>query len=183
MKAMVDKLLALDMNVIVTARSATLYSSDEFMKAVGTKADGPKDLAYLFDVVLELKKDETTGKFMATTKKDRTNTLPAVFEFSYPSFVQYVGIDGLEREPVVFKQTISINERAGRATQVTFRGKSVMTAGVLGETLETIADLQVVYGSEKLQQKLKEEYVVDSLLDLKEDEANLLINDLKEQTK
>jgi len=59
------------MNVIVTARSATLYSQEEFMKILGTKPDGPKDLPYMFDVVLELTKTMRDGKevFIARTEK------------------------------------------------------------------------------------------------------------------
>jgi len=34
-KNLIDRLLSLDMNVIVTARSATLYSQEEFMKILG----------------------------------------------------------------------------------------------------------------------------------------------------
>lgn len=183
MKALVDKILSLDMNIIVTARSSTLYSTEEFMKAEGTKADGPKDLPYLFDVVLELKKDKTTGKFIAITHKDRTNTLPTEFEFAYSSFVQYVGLEGLEREPVVFKQIQQLNERTGRKRQVTFNEKPVMTAGVSGEQLEKIAKLTSDYGSDLLLEKIKGDYFVDSILDLKEDEARLLIHTITEELK
>ena len=50
-------MLALDMNIIVTSQSKVLYSSEEFMKVLGTTADGPKNFAHMFDVVIELKKD------------------------------------------------------------------------------------------------------------------------------
>ncbi|MBT7929339.1 AAA family ATPase, partial [Candidatus Peregrinibacteria bacterium] len=83
-KGLIQKLLALDLNIICTARARVEYSQEpgEFMKPVGLKPDGPKDLPYMFDVVLELK-ETPDGKRLASTIKDRTNTLPNSFEFSY----------------------------------------------------------------------------------------------------
>lgn len=43
-KSLILKLLSLDMNVIVTARSSTEYAKEGFMQAIGTKPDGPKEL-------------------------------------------------------------------------------------------------------------------------------------------
>ena len=43
-KSLVYRILALDMNVIITARSKPMYSNEqgEFMKVIGTTAEGPK---------------------------------------------------------------------------------------------------------------------------------------------
>lgn len=178
-KGLIQKMLTLDMNVIVTARSATLYSTEEFMKVEGTKADGPKDLPYMFDTVIELTKN-SEGKFIANVKKDRTNMLPSTFEFSYQALTEYLGIEGLEREPVVFNQKTALNQLKGRNTKIEINGKEITTAGINAENLEKLAALAEDFSEEKLQTKLREDYMVDSVLDLKNDEAELLIKDLSE---
>lgn len=184
-KNLIDKLLVLDMNVIVTARSTPLYSQEEFMKILGTKPDGPKELPYFFDIVLELTKQVKDGKemFIARTEKDRTNTLPKVFEFSYPSFVQYIGIKSLERDPVVFNQKTKLNESTGRNTEITYNNKKIKTAGITANQLKTLEHLAEIVGQDELQDLLNEEFCVNSLLDLKESEAEFLIKDLNEKHK
>lgn len=184
-KNLIDRLLSLDMNVIVTARSATLYSQEEFMKILGTKPDGPKDLPYMFDVVLELTKTIRDGKevFLARTEKDRTNTLPANFDFTYQSFVEYIGIDGLERDPVVFDQKIRMNESVGRNKEIVYAKKKIKTAGVTAEQLGMLEAFVGEIGQDEMSNILKDDFCIDSLLDLKTSEAELLINDLKEKNK
>jgi hypothetical protein len=184
-KNLIDRLLSLDMNVIVTARSATLYSQEEFMKILGTKPDGPKDMPYMFDVVLELTTEMRDGKeiFIAHTEKDRTNTLPTVFDFTYQSFVEYVGIKGLEREPVVFDQKKRLNENVGRYNEIIYKKKKIKTAGINAEQLKELEELMGKVGEEEVTAILEGDYFVHSLLDMKESEASLLIQDLKEKTK
>lgn len=179
-KNIIDSLLALDMNIIVTARSSTLYSQEEFMKIMGTKPDVSKEVPYLFDVVLELKRGKTKDEFIARVEKDRTNTLPEEFPYSYQSFVNYIGIDGLEREAVVFKQKEALNQNVGRTTEISFKGNTLKTAGVTAKNLEMLAELSEKLGTDVVQQKLKEDYYIDSFLDLKESEANILIKDLQQ---
>jgi len=186
-KNLIDRLLALDMNVIVTARSNTLYSQDkeEYLKVIGTKPDGPKELPYFFDIVLQLKKETRNGKevFIAYTEKDRTNTLPATFEFSYSSFVQYVGIKGLEREPVIFDQKKKLNESIGRNLEITYNKKKIKTAGITAEQLKALENLTETVGQDEVSNLLQDEFCVNSLLDLKESEADLIIKDLTEKSK
>jgi hypothetical protein len=47
-KAFINKLLALDLNIIVTAKTKNEYAADtsEFMKIIGKKPDGPKEAPY-----------------------------------------------------------------------------------------------------------------------------------------
>ena len=66
------------------------------MQVIGTQPDGPKNLPYMFDTVLELTKDGE--KRMAIAHKDRTNSLPHEFEFTYQAFTDALGIEGLERK-------------------------------------------------------------------------------------
>lgn len=177
-KAIIKKLLALDMNIIVTAPSKTLYSTEkeDFMKVIGTDADGPKQLPFMFDVVLELKSEGK--KRLAFARKDRTNKLPfnEWFEFSYPSFVKYIGVEGLERNAVVFRQQQELEARNERTTKVTYNGKELLTAGVQPDSLKKLEIL--AKRSPDLKQKLMEDYLVESVLDLREDEALLLIDEL-----
>jgi hypothetical protein len=184
-KNLIDRLLSLDMNIIVTAQSSMLYSQEEFMKVLGTKPDGPKKLPHMFDVVLELtkKKDGDKDKFIARTEKDRTNTLPSTFEFSYQSFVEYVGIEGLERDPVAFDQKKKLNESVGRTTEITYNKQKIKTAGITAKQLAEIEKFIEKVGQDAIENSLKDDYYVDSLLDLKESEAALLLKDLQEHDK
>jgi hypothetical protein len=177
-KSFINKLLSLDMNVIVTTGVATEYATGGFMKAVGTKPEGPANFDKPFDVVLELY-ITTDGKRMAQVRKDRTNTLPPTFEYSYQSFTEYMGIEGLDREPIVINQKAALEQKIGRNFTISFGGSELKTAGVTAENLATLQDLSAEYGEEELQAKVREDYLIDSLLDLKNDEAELLIKDIK----
>jgi len=179
-KGLIKKLLALDMNIICTARAKTAYSQAEgdFMKAIGLVADGPKELPFLFDVVLELSVAED-GKRYATVIKDRTNTMPDKFEFTYEEFVKFIGNEELEREPVVINQQQAMDSYTTRNHDVTFKGKNIKTAGVTEEQLEALAKIADSDKKDALAEKLRVDYMVTSLLDLKEDEAAVLLKDLK----
>jgi len=52
-----------------------------------------------------------------------------------------------------------------------------MTAGVSSKSLEELEGISLTYPN--LGQKLKEDYLLDNLLDLREDEAKSLISDIK----
>jgi Cdc6-like AAA superfamily ATPase len=177
------KILSLDMNIIFTAPTKTQYSEDEseFMKVIGVQPDGPKDLPYLVDVLLRLEKDEDNLRW-AVVEKDRSNKLPERFEFSYPSFVKYLGVDGLEREAVKFDQQSSFNEAAGRKKQVEFQGTTINTAGITAEQMETLQKIVETVDEDLVNHKLLDEYAVTSALDLREDEAALFINSLIDST-
>jgi len=151
------------------------------MKIIGVQPDGPKDLPYLVDVVLRLEKDED-GKRLAIVEKDRSNRLPETFEFSYPSFVKYLGVDGLEREAVQFEQQSSFNQAAGRNNEVVFQGTTVLTAGITAAQLEELQTIVSTLDEEVVNHKLLDEYAVTSALDLREDEAAMFISSLQEKT-
>lgn len=177
-KGLIKKLLALDMNIICTARAKTAYSSDEFMKAIGLIPDGPKELPFLFDVVLEL---STAGdKRYATVIKDRTNTMPDKFEFTYQELVKFIGNDELERDPVVIRQEEAMEDYTTRNHEIVFKGKKTKTAGVTAEQLDKLAEIAESDKKDKLAEKLRADYMVTSLLDLKEDEATLLLKELED---
>jgi hypothetical protein len=175
----INKLLALDMNIIATAQVKNIYSQDtgEFMKITGTEPDGPKDAPYMFDVVLELNYGPNETR-IAKVLKDRTNTLPTTFEFTYGKLVEYFGVKDLERAPVALKATERLNKVSNRSNSVKYKGKTILTAGVTGTTLEQLAKATEKLNDTELRDKLNEDYSVQSLFDLREDEAQTLLKDL-----
>lgn len=179
LKSLINKLLALDLNIVVTAQSKTIFSQDpgEFMKAIGTEPDGPKEAPYLFDVVIELTLGEN-DKRIATVKKDRTNTLPKQFDFTYQELVKHFGVKELERDPVKLRQEQAMNKIQNRTLEITVGTKKLMTAGVTADTLQKLATATKHLTDEALRDKLNEDYSVQTLLDLREDEARTLLNDL-----
>ena len=179
-KILVTKLLNLDMNIIVTSRSKPQYSEDEgdFMKKIGEMPDCPKEMPYLFDVVLELAIG-ADGQRIAKVVKDRSNKLPDEFPFSYESFVEYLGVEGLERAADASKQKTKVENSAGRKFDVEFDGNKVKTAGVKGEQLTEIVALTSEMNEADIRNTLVSEYSVESFLDLREDEAGMFIEELK----
>ena len=184
-KSLIYRILALDMNVIITARSKPLYSNQdgEFMKVIGTTAEGPKELPYMFDVLLELSV-EKDGTRLAHVHKDRANKLPKVnldrngkptFEFTEDAFQEYFG-QGLTREASVATQEQNLARAGERTVQITYKGTKMKTAGIASKTLATLEEISKDIGEDKLKQKLQEDYSVTSVLDLKEDEAQFFIS-------
>lgn len=85
-KELIRTLIALDMNVIVTARQKTQYADGAFMRAIGETFDGEKSLPYLFDTIVRLYRDEK-GRYLGRCLKDRSQKMPAdEFEISYGRF-------------------------------------------------------------------------------------------------
>jgi hypothetical protein len=72
--------LALDMNVIFTAREKTQYADGDFAKKTGVTFDGEKSLPYIVDVVLRLYRK--TDGFYAHIVKDRGQHLGKRTEIS-----------------------------------------------------------------------------------------------------
>ena len=97
-KDLVRKLIALDMNVIVTARQKVQYADGAFMRAIGETFDGEKSLPYLFDTIVRLYRDDK-GRFLGECLKDRANKLPlGEFEVSYARFEALFGKKALARK-------------------------------------------------------------------------------------
>jgi len=97
-KEFIRKLIALDMNVIVTAREKTKYKEGSFMVAIGETFDGEKTLPYMFDTIVRMYLDEK-GRYMGFCIKDRSNKLPKeAFECSYKTFEKLFGKQYLSKE-------------------------------------------------------------------------------------
>jgi len=181
MKNFIHELLSLDMNIIMTARSKTLYAKGEFMKDIGIGPDIPEYIPFEFDVNLELRMEGT--RRIARVLKDRTNSLPLEFEYTYEEFVKHMGIEDLEREPLLINQQKNLESLTERNVVIKFKGKELKTAGITAEQLDIISKAIDNFGEEKIQPLLKEQFFTDSTLDLKKDEADKfieIINNLKQ---
>lgn len=74
------RVLALDMNIIFTAREKPQYADGDFLRRTGETFDGEKSLPYLFDVVLRLGREN--GAFRCEIIKDRGQRLGERARFS-----------------------------------------------------------------------------------------------------
>ncbi len=180
-KLFINKLLALDMNIIVTAPDRKEYSTEqgEFMKVIGSGPEVPKDVPFMFDVVLEAFKNDE-GVRMLRVHKDRTNLLPDEFELSYNKLIEFIDVTGLERSAEVFKQQKAVSDLAGRKHEIILDGKKILTAGITAAQLTRIQNAVEDSDTTKVQQQLVDVYAVNSFLDLRSDEAELFIETLNQ---
>jgi hypothetical protein len=96
MKRLANLIMALDMNVVVTAHAKTEYGDN--LKKLGYTFDGWRQLDYWFDLVVELGKKGK--KRFAKVVKTRVETFPDedIFEWSYDVIRQRSDIAMLEKE-------------------------------------------------------------------------------------
>ena len=97
-KHLLNLLLRLDMNVIITSHSKTEYGQN--LSVLGQTFDCYKKLDYLFDLVFEVQK---RGKDrVALVKKSRIESFPDTehFPFSYDEIARRYGKDVLERDAI-----------------------------------------------------------------------------------
>lgn len=154
-KELTRKLIALDMNVIVTARQKVQYADSGFMKAVGETFDGEKSLPYMFDTIVRLYRDDK-GRFLGECLKDRSNKLPrGEFECSYAHIEEYFGKEMLGRKA---------------------RPLALATAEQKQQIGEYIARLGITH--EQVEQRLAD-YEAESIGDLTEANARIIIGKLE----
>lgn len=96
MKRLANLIMALDMNVVVTAHAKTEYGDN--LKKLGYTFDGWRQLDYWFDLVVELGKKNK--KRFAKVVKTRIDTFPddEVFEWSYDAISRRYDAAVLERQ-------------------------------------------------------------------------------------
>ena len=96
MKRLANLIMALDMNVVITAHAKAEYGQN-FAK-IGYTFDGWRQLDYWFDLVVELSKKGK--KRMAKVVKTRVDRFPddEVFEWSYDAVRRRCDVNILERE-------------------------------------------------------------------------------------
>jgi hypothetical protein len=97
MRHLLNLLLRLDMNVIITCHAKTLYG--ENLTKLGETFDGYKKLDYLFDLVIEIQKRGVSR--VGVIRKTRIETLPENMEikpWDYGSIADLYGRAILERD-------------------------------------------------------------------------------------
>ncbi len=98
MKRLANLLMALDMNVILTAHAKVEYGPN--LTKLGYTFDGWRQLDYLFDLVIEIERGKKSKTRTATVVKTRIDSFADrdVFEWSYEALRQRYDIAELERE-------------------------------------------------------------------------------------
>jgi hypothetical protein len=96
MKRLANLIMALDMNVVVTAHAKTEYGDN--LRKLGYTFDGWRQLDYWFDLVVELGKKGK--KRFAKVVKTRLDSFPDedIFEWSYDAIRQRVDVAMLEKQ-------------------------------------------------------------------------------------
>lgn len=101
MKQLVNLLLRIDMNVLITCQAKKEYAGN--MAVVGQTYSCYNRLGYMFDLVFET---QIRGKdFIAVTKKSRIDSFPMheSFAFNYGEVIKRYGAESLEKEVVTQK--------------------------------------------------------------------------------
>jgi len=98
MKRLANLIMALDMNVVITAHAKKEYGQN--LAVVGQTFDGWKQLDYWFDLVVELAKNKKGKGRYAKVVKTRLEEFPdqEMFEWSYDAIKKRYDNDQLERE-------------------------------------------------------------------------------------
>jgi hypothetical protein len=98
MKRLANLILALDMNVLVTAHAKKEYGDN--MKVVGVTFDGWRSLDYWFDLVIEINRKKGAKDRMARIVKTRIPTFPdqEAFQWSYDAICERYDAATLDRE-------------------------------------------------------------------------------------
>jgi hypothetical protein len=94
-KRLTNLLMALDMNVVITAHAKTEYGQK--LEKLGITFDGPRGLDYLFDLVVEL--DRQVKRRIARVRKTRLEGFPDgdSFDWSYEAITERYDASTLER--------------------------------------------------------------------------------------
>jgi hypothetical protein len=116
MKRLYNLLMAVDMNVVVTAHAKKEYGDN--LKVIGKTFDGWKQLDYAFDLVIELSK--RGKKRVGRVTKTRIASFPdeEVFEWNYDAIKDRYDVNTLEREAATValataEQVAEINQMLG----------------------------------------------------------------------
>lgn len=99
-KLLVNLLLKLDMNIIVTSQAKKEYAGGKDMQVIGQTYNCYDRLGYMFDLVFET---QIRGdKYFAVTKKSRLEEFPMreSWEFSYAEIIRRMGADNIEKDVV-----------------------------------------------------------------------------------
>jgi len=144
MRRLVNLLMDLDMNVIMTAHSKAVYGDE--MKKTGITFDGWKRLDYIFDLVLELRKKTPTKRY-ASVVKTRINSFPDgdTFEWTYGAIAKRYDLKEIERKATVIELAIpeQIATISKLVTNIT-GGEELVAKWLKKVNVEIITDLTKV---------------------------------------
>lgn len=107
LKKMLNLLLRLDMNVIITSHAKTVYGNN--MTKMGDTFDCYKKLDYLFDIAIEIKKFGTKRTGFVTKSRVATLEEASEFPFSYKYLADKYGKDNIESE--VSQESLATSEQ------------------------------------------------------------------------
>ena len=98
-KRFVDRLISIDMNVVVTAHQKSQYRDGDMSQVIGQTYSAEKTLDYFFDTVVQTNVS-ADGKFVSRCVKDRTGNIPANSDFptDYAVFEKAWGKKSLGRK-------------------------------------------------------------------------------------
>jgi hypothetical protein len=152
MRRVVNLLMRLDMNVVMTAHAKAVYGDD--MKRTGYTFDGWKRLDYIFDLVLELRRQGP--KRYARIAKTRISSFPdgESFEWSYTTLTE-------RYDPKVMERS---------AKTIVLADEDII------DRIVKLADR--LNGGEEFIEKCKRKASVASLNDLTEDQATAMVANL-----
>ena len=155
MKHLLNILLRLDMNVIITAHAKTEYGAN--LSVLGQTYDCYKKLDYLFDLVFEIQKRAKDR--IGVVKKSRIKAFPDMeqFPFSYEEIAKRYGKEILERDAK--PEILSTPEQVAE--------------------LNRLIDLLKI--TEEVQQKWLTKAKADNFMEMNEEDITKCINFLKEQ--
>jgi hypothetical protein len=96
-KQLTGLLLQLDMNIIITSHAKQEYG--ENLAVLGQTFDAYKKMDYLFDLMLEIKRNANTDDVVAIVKKTRIQQFPylVAFKFSYQEVANRYGYEIMEK--------------------------------------------------------------------------------------
>jgi len=188
----INKLLALDLNIVITAREKPEYQEGAFMKKIGVMPDMHREIPHMIDTLIYVFMDDIDGKIKGVSSpcilpgygsivaKDRSRLPVEVFEFNYTTLEQHWGLEGLFRkaEAVTTKQSY-VNEYSSRNVDIKLsNGSIIKTAGITAEQIEEIESRVPKDKLDELLTYIKEHYNAGALVDLRADEANLILEKL-----
>jgi hypothetical protein len=122
-KHLLNLLLRLDMNVIITSHAKTEYqiskneSGKDNMTVIGQTFDCYKKLDYLFDLVFEIQK-RGSDKRVGIIRKSRIETFPdgETFPFSYDEIAERYGRKILEKDAIA--EVLASKEQVARLQEL-----------------------------------------------------------------
>ena len=140
---MINLLVRLDMNVIITAHAKPEYGDD--MKKIGTTFDGWKRLPYIFDLVLLLTKNTPTKRF-AKVEKTRIESFPdgETFEWCLSALAERYSVEELERsaEQIEIAESFQI-ETINKMSEVMAAGDEYVANCMKKIGIDDLTDLSV----------------------------------------